>query len=174
LLRRLVDSRNNIKFRNVLRRVIDLDSFPEEESKFDTIFNTTVSDQRQQHILVIIENRSVKTFYALKQLIWQWLSKHNLFMKQHPLVGLNQVNICCPGWFSHTNPTYHSKERTEDAIFYWATETFNNLSHYEQKEMTEEFPSYHHEDGRFEIPEFQLVHCTIAGKSSSGKVETEA
>jgi hypothetical protein len=40
--------------------------------------------------------------------------------------------------------------------------------------MTEEFPAYHHEDGRFEIPEFQLVHCTIAGKSSTGKVETEA
>jgi hypothetical protein len=40
--------------------------------------------------------------------------------------------------------------------------------------MTEEFPAYYHEDGRIEIPEFQLVHRTIAGKSSSGKVETEA
>ncbi len=137
------------------------------------MFNTTVSDQCQGQILVVVEIRSVKTFYALKQLIWQWLSKYNVFMKQHTL-GFNQVHICSPGWFSHTNPTYHSKERTKDDIFYWATETFNNLSHYEQKEMTEEFPSYHHEDGRFEIPEFQLVHCTIAGKSSSGKVETEA
>jgi hypothetical protein len=120
-----------------------------------------------------VEISSVKTFYALEQLIWQWLSKYNVFMKQHTL-GFNQVNICSPGWFSHTNPTYHSKERTKDDIFYWATETFNNLSHDEQKEMTEEFPAYHHEDGQFEIPEFQLVHRTIAGKNSSGKVETEA
>jgi hypothetical protein len=94
-------------------------------------------------------------------------------MKQLTL-GFDQVNICSPGWFSHTNPTYHSKERTKDDIFYWATETFNNLSYDEQKELAEDFPDYHHEDGRFEIPEFQLVHCTIAGKSSSGKVETEA
>jgi hypothetical protein len=170
---RLVNSVNGIEFRDVLGRVVDLDSFPQDKSTFDTMFNTTVSDQRQRHILVVVEIRSVKTFYALKQLIWQWLSKYNVFMKQHTL-GFNQVNICSPGWFSHTNPTYHSKERTKDDIFYWATETFNNLSHDEQKERTEEFPAYHHEDGRFEIPEFQLVHRTIAGKSSSEKVETEA
>jgi hypothetical protein len=173
LFRCLVNSVNDIEFRNVLGRVVDLDSFPQDKSTFDTMFNNMVSDQRQHHILVVVEIRSVKTFYALKQLIWQWLSAYYVFMKQQTL-GFNKVNICSPGWFSHTNPTYHSKERTKDAIFYWATETFNNLSHDEQKEMTEEFPAYHHEDGRFEIPEFQLVHRTIAGKSSSGKVETEA
>jgi hypothetical protein len=173
LFRLLVDSVNDIEFRDILGRVVDLDSFPQDKSAFDTMFNTTVSDQRQRHILVVVKIRSVKTFCALKQLIWQWLSKYNVFMKQHTL-GFNQVDICSPGWFSHTNPTYYSKERTKDDIFYWETETFNNLSHDEQKEMTEEFPAYHHEDGRFEIPEFQLVHRTIAGKSSSGKVETEA
>jgi hypothetical protein len=85
-----------------------------------------------------------------------------------------ESRILHPGLFSHTNPTYHSKERTKDDIFYWATETFNNLSYDEQKELAEDFPDYHHQDSRFEIPEFQLVHCTIAGKSSGGKVETEA
>jgi hypothetical protein len=40
--------------------------------------------------------------------------------------------------------------------------------------LAEDFPDYHQEDSRFEIPEFQLVHRTIAGKSSSGKVKTEA
>jgi hypothetical protein len=173
LFRRLVDSVNDIEFRDVLGRVVDLDSFPQDKSTFDTMFNTTVSDQRQRHILVVVEIRSFKTFYELKQFIWQWLSKYNVFMKQHTL-GFDQVDICSPGWFSHTNPTYHSKERTKDDIFYWATETLNNLSHDEQLEMAEHFPSYHHEDGSFEIPEFQLVHRTIAGKSSSGKVETEA
>jgi hypothetical protein len=59
-------------------------------------------------------------------------------------------------------------------IFYWATETFNNSSHDKQKELAEDFPDYHHKDGTFEIPEFQLVHRTIAGTSSSGKVKTEA
>jgi hypothetical protein len=111
LFRRLVDSVNNIEFRDVLGRVVDLDSFPQDKSTFDTMFNTTVSDQRQRHILVVVEIRSVKTFYVLKQLIWQWLSKYNVFMKQHTL-GFNQVDICSPGWFSHTNPIYHSKERT--------------------------------------------------------------
>jgi hypothetical protein len=173
LFRRLVDSVNDIEFRDVLGRVVDLDSFPQDKATFDTMFNTTVSDQRQRHILVVVEIRSFKTFYALKQLIWQWLSKYNVFMKQHTL-GLDQVDICSPGWFSRTNPTYHSKERTKDDIFYWATDTFNGISHDKQKELADEFPAYHHEDGRFEIPEFQLVHRTIAGKNSGGKVETEA
>jgi ABC-type multidrug transport system fused ATPase/permease subunit len=43
----------------------------------------------------------VKIFCALKhQLIWQWLSTHNLFMKQHTLSLVDQVNACSPGWFS--------------------------------------------------------------------------
>ena len=172
MFRRLVDSVNDIEFRDVLGRVVDLDSFPQDKATFDTMFNTTVSDQRQRHILVVVEIRSFKTFYSLKQTIWQSLSKHNVFMKQHTL-GFNQVDVCSPGWFSRTNPTYHSKERTKDDIFDWAAETFNNLSQADQTEMTETFPDYHI-DGKFEIPEFQLVHRTITGKTSNGKVETEA
>jgi hypothetical protein len=64
------------------------------------MFNTTVSDQRQRQILVVVEIRSFKTFYALKQFIWQGLSKYNVFLKQHTL-GFDQVNICSPGWFLH-------------------------------------------------------------------------
>ncbi len=87
-------------------------------------------------------------------------------MKQHTL-GFNQVDICSPGWFSHMNPTYHSKECTKENIFYWATETFNNLSHGEQKEVTEEFPSYHHEGGQFEIPEFHYCRKNLKWKSQN-------
>jgi hypothetical protein len=57
LFRRLVDSVNDIKFRDVLGRIVGLDSFPQDKSTFDTMVNTTVSDQRQRHILVVVEIR---------------------------------------------------------------------------------------------------------------------
>ena len=70
ILRRLVDScGGDIEFRDVHSTVVDLDNFPQDKATFDSMFNTTVSDQRQRHILLVLEIRSVKTLYALKQII---------------------------------------------------------------------------------------------------------
>jgi hypothetical protein len=44
LFRCLVDSVNNIEFRDVFGRAVDLNSFSQDKSTFDTMFNTTVSD----------------------------------------------------------------------------------------------------------------------------------
>jgi Fe-S-cluster formation regulator IscX/YfhJ len=117
ILRRLVDScGGDIDFRDVHSTVVDLDNFPQDKATFNSKFNTAVSDQAQRHILLVLEIRSVKTLYALKQIVWQWLSKHNVYMKPNTL-GLHQVDVCSPGLFSHTNPTYHSKERVKDDIY---------------------------------------------------------
>jgi hypothetical protein len=45
----------------------------------------------------------------------------------------------------------------------------NNLSHDEQKELAEDFPAYDHQDGRFEIPEIQLVHAPTQEKAQVKK-----
>jgi hypothetical protein len=174
ILRRLVDScGGDIEFRDVHSTVVDLDNFPQDKATFDSMFNTTVSDQRQRHILLVLEIRSVKTLYALKQIIWQWLSKHNVYMKPHTL-GLHQVDVCSPGWFSHTNPTYHSKERVNDDIILHTTSVMDDFSDETKQELLDTFPAYVTDGNKFEIPEFQLIHRTIVGKGSHGKSETEA
>jgi hypothetical protein len=173
IFRRLVDSAGDIEFRDVNNTVVDLDNFPQDKSTFDTKFNTTVSDQRQRHILLVVELRSDKTFYALKQLVWSLLSKHNVFMKQHSL-GLHQVDVCSPGWLSRTNPTYHSKERTKDDIYLHSTRAIDDFTDEIKQELVDNFPEYITHDNTFEIPEFHLVHRNIVGKGSQGKFETEA
>jgi hypothetical protein len=70
ILRRLVDScSGNIEFRDVHSTVVDICNFPQDKATFDYKFNTTASDQRQRHILLVLEIRSVKTLYALKQIV---------------------------------------------------------------------------------------------------------
>jgi hypothetical protein len=78
VFRRLVDSVSDVEFRDVNGIVVDMDNFPQDKATFDTKFNTTVSDQRQRHILLVVEIRSVKTFYALKQFVWNLLDKHTV------------------------------------------------------------------------------------------------
>jgi hypothetical protein len=174
ILQRRVDScGGDIEFRNVHSTVVDLDNFPQDKATFDSKFNTTVSDQRQRHILLVLEIRSVKTLYALKQIVWQWLSKHNVYMKPHTL-GLHQVDVCSPGWFSHTNPTYHSKERVKDGIYLHATSAMDDFSDETKQDLVDTFPEYVSDENKFEIPEFQLIHHSIVGKGSHGKSETKA
>lgn len=66
ILRRLVPSCGGVH--NI---IVNLDNFPQDKATFDFKFNTTVSNQRQRHILLVLEVRSVKTLYALKQIVWQ-------------------------------------------------------------------------------------------------------
>jgi hypothetical protein len=77
VFRRLVDSVSDIEFRDVNGIVVDMDNFAQDKATFDTMFNTTVSDQRQCHILLVVEIGSVKTFYALKQFVWNLLNSTN-------------------------------------------------------------------------------------------------
>jgi hypothetical protein len=95
----LVDSVGVTKFCEFNGIVVDLDNFPQGKATFDTKFNITLSGQpqHQHHILLIVEIRSVKTFYyALTQDDWNLLTKHTVFTKQHTL-GLHQVDVCSPG-----------------------------------------------------------------------------
>jgi hypothetical protein len=173
VFRRLVDSVSDIEFRDVHGTVVDLDNFPQDKATFDTKFNTTVSDQRQRHILLVVEIRSVNTFYALKQFVWNLLTKHTVFMKQHTL-GLDKVDVCSPGWFSRTNPTYHSKQRIKDDIYLHSTRAIDDFSDEIKQDLSNNFAEYITDDHTFEIPEFHLVHRNIVGKGSQGKFETEA
>jgi hypothetical protein len=173
VFRRLVDSVSDIEFRDVNGIVVDMDNFAQDKATFDTMFNTTVSDQRQCHILLVVEIGSVKTFYALKQFVWNLLNKHTVVMKQHTL-GLDKVDVCFPGWFSRTNPTYHSKQRITDVIYLHSTRALGDFSDEIKQDLADNFPEYITKDNTFEIPKFHLSHCNIVGKGSQGKFETEA
>jgi hypothetical protein len=85
VFRRLLDSVSDIEFRAVNGIVVDMENFPQDKATFDTKYNTTISDQRQGHILLVVETRSFKTFYALKQFVWNLLNKRTVFMEQHTL-----------------------------------------------------------------------------------------
>jgi hypothetical protein len=117
-------------------------------------------------------SRSVKIFYALKQFVWNLLNKHTVFMKQHTL-GLDKVDVCSPGWFSYTNPTYHSKQRIKDDIYLHSTRALGDFSDEIKQDLADNFSEYITKDNTFEIPEFHLVHRNIVEKGSQGKFETE-
>jgi hypothetical protein len=55
VFRRLVDSVSDIEFRDVNGIVVDMDNFPQDKATFNTKFNTTVSNQCQRHILLVVE-----------------------------------------------------------------------------------------------------------------------
>jgi hypothetical protein len=170
IFRRLVDSVKDIEFRDVHGVVIDLDNFPIDKPSFDYKFNTTVSDTRMRHILVLVEIRCDKKVHELKQLVWESLSQYNVYMKHHTL-GLHQVDVCSPGWFSHTNPKFHSRERTKDDIYNKVLSAMEPPD--EMTKLVDNFPDYII-DGKFEVPEFQLVHRHIQSSGSRDKVEAEA
>jgi hypothetical protein len=170
IFRRLVDSVKDIEFRDVSGHVIDLDNFPIDKTTFDSKFNTTVSDTRVRHILVVVEIRCDKTVYELKKLVWESLDKHNVYMKHHTL-GLHQVDVCSPGWFSHTNPKFHSRERTKDDIHAEVLSAMENSD--EMTKLVEQFPDSFI-DGKFQVPEFQLVHRHIQSSGTRSKVTAEA
>ncbi len=86
-------------------------------------------------------------------------------MKPHTL-GLHQVDVCSPGWFSHTNPTYHSKECVKDDIYLHANSAMDDFSDETKQDLVDTFPEYVSDENKFEIPEFQLIHCSIVGKGS--------
>jgi hypothetical protein len=94
-------------------------------------------------------------------------------MKQHTL-GLHQVDVYSPGWFSHTNPTYHSKQRINDDIYCHSTHTLDDFSDVIKQDLANNFSEYITKDDKFEVPEFHLVHRNVVGKGSQGKFETEA
>jgi hypothetical protein len=172
ILRRVADSSGgDTEFRDVNGTVVDLDTFPQDKATFDTMFNTTVSDQRQRHILLVLEIRSTKTFHILKQLVWPLLTAHKVFMTQHTL-GLHQVDVRSLGWLSRTNPKTHNKERVKDDIYHHLASAIDKISDKRKKALFDIFPDSTHED-KFDVPDFQLVHRRIVGNGSD-KFETEA
>jgi hypothetical protein len=95
-------------------------------------------------------------------------------MKQHTF-ELHQVDVCSPGWFSLTNPTYHSRQRVKDDIHHHITCALDDFLDKIKLDLAHNFSEYIiTKDNTFEIPEFHLVHPNIVGKGSHGKFETKA
>jgi hypothetical protein len=175
VFRRIVDSVGDIEFRDVNGIVHDLDNFLQDKATLGTKFNSSISNRHQRHILLIVEIRYIKTFYydTLKQFLWNLLTKHTVFTRQHTL-GLHQVDVCSPGWFSCTNPTYYSKQRIKDDIYCHATCVLGDFSDQIKQDLAHNFSKYSTKDNKFdEIPEFHLVHRNIVGKGSQREFKTE-
>jgi hypothetical protein len=89
---------------------IDIEEFPKAKNDFDKVFNTTVTEERNQRIVVGFEIRSAMTFRKIKTSVWNFLTKHHIFVKKHPgplkimdLVSLGWIHKAHPSYTSHTN-----------------------------------------------------------------------
>jgi hypothetical protein len=89
---------------------IDIEEFPKAKKDFDKVFNTTVTEERNQRIVVGFEIRSALTFRKIKTSVWNFLLLHHIFVKKHPgplkimdLVSLGWIHKAHPSYTSHTN-----------------------------------------------------------------------
>jgi hypothetical protein len=86
---------------------IDTEDFPKAKHDFDRVFTTTVTEERNQRIVVGFEIRSELTFRKIKTAIWNFLLKHHIFIKKHP-GPLQKMDLISVGWLHKAHPSYTS------------------------------------------------------------------
>jgi hypothetical protein len=93
---------------------IDIEEFPKAKKDFDQLFNTTVTEERNQRIVVGFEIRSALAFRKIKTSVWTFLTKHHIFVKKHP-GPLKIMDLVSLGWIYQAHPSYtsHTNVRSE-------------------------------------------------------------
>lgn len=114
LLSKLVGDSPGMLFYTADDIKIDIEDFPKEKKAFDRLFGTTVTEERNQRIVVGFEIRTEIPFRKIKTAAWNFLTANHIFMKKHP-GPLSKMDIITLGWMHKAHPTFtsHDNLRTE-------------------------------------------------------------
>jgi hypothetical protein len=86
---------------------IDIEEFPQAKADFDRVFCTTITEERNQRIVVGFEIRTELPFRKIKTSAWKFLTDNHVFLKKHP-GPLSIMDVITLGWVHKAHPTYCS------------------------------------------------------------------
>ena len=132
MLSALVGSQPDTLFYTATGEKIDVEDFPKEKAQFDAVFNTIITEECNQRLVVGFEIRSTSLFHPLKKSVWPLLTQQGIFMKKHPgpLLVMDLVTL---GFLHKAHPTFASPTCLREEIM---TNLQENLAKRTTDELT--------------------------------------
>jgi hypothetical protein len=126
----------------------------------------TTAEKKNRHIYALVEICCFdKSFSILKRSIWNLLTKHNVFLRQH-FLGFKQIEVSSPGWILQANPSFHSLDGIGDEIHEFGKDTLpHKLSCKDIDDLTNESPKFYNSDTGFSFLEMHLAKRNLKGES---------
>jgi hypothetical protein len=115
-----------------------------------------------------------KSFSILKRSIWNLLTKHKVFLRQH-FLGFKQIEVSSPGWIVQANPSFHSSNGIGVKIREFGKDVLHKLSRKDINDLATEFPKFYNKDTGFSLPKMHLARRNLKGKSPEhGPISADA
>jgi hypothetical protein len=163
LLTKLVGQNAGILFYAADGNKIDVEDFPKEKERFDFLFGTTVTKERNQRIVVGFEIRSELPFRKIKTSVWNFLQANAIFLKKHP-GPLNKMDIISLGWIHKVHPTYTSQSILQHELSDTLSEKLYNLDASDQENFALNADSA--------VPDIFFSPGRVVGTYAGGRIES--
>jgi hypothetical protein len=163
LLTKLVGENAGILFYTASGTRLDVEDFPKEKERFDLLFGTTVTKERNQRIIIGFEIRSELPFRKIKTSVWNFLQANAIFMKKHP-GPLTKMDIVTLGWVHKAHPTYTSHSTLHHELSDTLRDKLYNLDASEQENFALNADS--------SVPEFFFSPGRVVGTYAGSRIES--
>jgi hypothetical protein len=175
IIRNWSDELSEAEFYGANNKKIGIVDFPTDKPSFDETFSLTTAEKQNRHIYALVEIRCFdKSFSTLKRSIWNILTKHNVFLRQH-FLGFKQIEVSSPGWILQANPSFHSSDGIGDEIREFGKDILHNLSRKDIDDLAAEFPKFYNSNSGFTFPEMHLARRNLKGESPEhGSISADA
>jgi hypothetical protein len=161
IIRNWSNELSEAEFYGANKKKIGIINFPTDKPSFYETFSLTTAEKQNRHIYALVEIRCFdKSFSILKRSIWNLLTKHNVFLRQHFLV-FKQIEVFSPGWILQANPSFHSSDGIGDKIREFGKDIICKLSRKDIDNLAIGFPKFHNKDTGFSFPEVHLARRNL-------------